>query len=242
MIPASATLLKVNIDHVATLREARKGKEPDPFLAARAAEEGGAAGITLHLRQDRRHVQERDLAALKAGVRTSINLEMGAVPEMLEIARRYVPEQVTLVPERREEITTEGGLRVAGVAGLAALIRELRGLGMLVSLFIDPEESEIEASREVGADAVELHTGRYANAGPDDAARELQRLEACAEAARARNLQVFAGHGLNYENVGRVARIPQVAELNIGHAIVSRAVFTGFERAVRDMLAAMAAG
>jgi pyridoxine 5-phosphate synthase len=236
VIPASATLLKVNIDHVATLREARKGTEPDPFLAARAAEDAGAAGITLHLRQDRRHVQERDLAALREGVRTEINLEMAAVPEMLEIARRYRPEQVTLVPERREEVTTEGGLRVCGAEGLSDFVGRLRELGILVSLFIDPDPTEVEASAAADADAVELHTGMYANAPAPRAARETERLEACAAHAERAGLRVFAGHGLNYENVKPVARIAQVAELNIGHSIVSRSVFVGFEQAVRQML------
>jgi pyridoxine 5-phosphate synthase len=236
MIPPSATLLKVNIDHVATVREARKGTEPDPFLAARAAEDAGAAGITLHLRQDRRHVQESDLAALCGGVRTGINLEMAAVPEMLEIARRYGPEQVTLVPERREEVTTEGGLRVRGTPGLAEFVTELRALGMVVSLFVDPDPAEVDASAATGTDAIELHTGAYANAQPHEAALQLERLESCAAQAADAGLQVFAGHGLNYENVHAVARIPQVAELNIGHAIVSRAIFAGFEQAVREML------
>jgi pyridoxine 5-phosphate synthase len=236
VIPPAATLLKVNIDHVATLREARKGSEPDPLQAALAAEEAGAAGITLHLRQDRRHVQESDLAALRKGVRTGINLEMAALPEMLEIARRHAPEQVTLVPERREEITTEGGLRVRGAAGLAELVAGLRSLGMVVSLFVDPEPAEIEAAVSVSADAVELHTGRYADATRGAAADEIERLRACAALATGRGLRVFAGHGLDYDNVGAVALIPEVEELNIGHAIVSRAVFTGFERAVRDML------
>jgi pyridoxine 5-phosphate synthase len=236
MRPGSTTLLKVNIDHVATLREARKGSEPDPFLAARAAEDAGAAGITLHLRQDRRHVQESDLAALRAGVRTEINLEMAALPEMLEIARRHAPEQVTLVPERREEITTEGGLAVRSAADLTEVVGKLRALGMLTSLFIDPEPAEIEASASVGADAVELHTGRYANASRAAASSELDRLASCAEIAASAGLRVFAGHGLNYANVAAVVGIPQVTELNIGHSIVSRAIFVGFERAVREML------
>jgi pyridoxine 5-phosphate synthase len=242
MIPASKTLLKVNIDHVATLRQARKGSEPDPLLAAQAALDAGAAGITLHLRQDRRHAQESDLAALKTNVKSEINLEMAAVPELLAIARRYAPQQVTLVPERREEITTEGGLHVVGAGEVREAVSELRGLDILVSLFIDPEPAQIEASARVGAHAVELHTGTYANAAPTAAGSELERLESCAQIAAGARLRVFAGHGLNYANVGSVAGILEVEELNIGHAIVSRAVLVGFERAVREMLERMAAG
>lgn len=239
MIPGSATLLKVNVDHVATLREARKGTEPDPCRAALAAEEAGASGITLHLRQDRRHVQETDLAALRAAVRTEINLEMAPVAEMLEIARRYAPEQVTLVPERREEVTTEGGLHVRDARGLPDFVAELRSMGVRVSLFIDPEPGEIEVAAGAGADAIELHTGKYANAGTRDAKDELERLRSCAGQASRAGLQVYAGHGLNYANVGSVARIPEVSELNIGHSIVSRAMFVGFAAAVREMLERM---
>lgn len=238
MIPSSLTLLKVNVDHVATLREARKGTQPDPCAAALAAEDAGAAGITLHLRQDRRHVQESDLAALREAIRTELNLEMAAVPEMIAIARRYCPEQVTLVPERREEVTTEGGLRVRGAEGLREVVAELRSLPVLVSLFIDPEPAEIEASSRVGADAVELHTGRYANAPAPERAAELERLRSCAAAAAA-GLRVFAGHGLDYDNVAPVAGIPEVSELNIGHAIVSRSILVGFGPAVREMLRRM---
>lgn len=236
MTRAAGTLLKVNVDHVATLREARKGAEPDPVLAAAEAEDAGAAGITLHVRGDRRHVQDHDLARLREAVRTEINLEMAAVPEMRELARRHRPEQITLVPERREEITTEGGLQVRGVAGLPPFVASLRAEGMLVSLFVDPDPGEIEASALAGAEAVELHTGRYANARGADVARELDRLRTCAEFAAACGLRVFAGHGLGYANVRGVAEIPLVEELNIGHAIVSRGVFTGFRAAVREML------
>lgn len=239
---AKVTLLNVNVDHVATLREARKGREPDPVLAAVAAADAGASGITLHLRQDRRHVQESDLAAIQARARTPINLEMAAILEMLEIARRYRPPQVTLVPERREEVTTEGGLQVRGAAALPAFVRELQGLGVLVSLFIDPDEAEIEASKAAGADAIELHTGRYANAAGAGREVELRRLERCASLAAAKGLRVFAGHGLNYENVGAVARIPEVVELNIGHSIVSRAILMGFRTAVAEMLERVSAG
>ena len=239
MSPASATLLKVNIDHVATLREARKGDEPDPVQAALAAEAAGAAGITLHLRQDRRHVQERDLAALRDAIATELNLEMAAVPEMLEITRRYEPEQITLVPERREEVTTEGGLQVFRAGALTASIAALRAMQRRVSLFVDPDPREIEAAAGSGAEAVELHTGRYANARGTDRAAELERLTSCADRAAGTGLLVFAGHGLNYDNVGAVAAIPAVRELNIGHAIVSRAVMTGFEAAVREMLERM---
>jgi pyridoxine 5-phosphate synthase len=242
MIPPSRTSLKVNVDHVATLREARRGTQPDPLEAARAALAAGAAGITLHLRQDRRHVQEHDLAALRERLPTEINLEMAAVPELLSVARRYRPEQVTLVPERREEITTEGGLRVAGVDEVREAVAELRALGSLVSLFIDPDPAEIEASAAARADAVELHTGAYANAASAAAGADLERLQSCARLASGAGLRVFAGHGLDYANVGPVAAIPEVEELNIGHAIVSRALLVGFERSVRQMLERMAAG
>jgi pyridoxine 5-phosphate synthase len=233
---AAAPLLKVNVDHVATLREARKGNEPDPVQAARIAEEAGAAGIVLHVRQDRRHVNEHDLASLKEAVKTGINLEMAAVREMFAIASRYLPEQVTLVPERREEVTTEGGLQVRGAERLPEFVAGLRALGIRVSLFIDPDPAEIEASRRAGAEAIELHTGAYANAGEDGRAAELERLKSCATLGSDLGLLVFAGHGLNYDNVGAVAGIPQVEELNIGHAIVSRAVFVGFHQAVAEML------
>ncbi|MFN2432647.1 MAG: pyridoxine 5'-phosphate synthase [Gemmatimonadota bacterium] len=236
MSEPDALLLTVNIDHVATLREARKGAEPDPFLAARAAEAAGAHGITLHLRQDRRHVQESDLAALKAGATTEINLELAAVPEMLDVAARYLPGLATLVPERREEITTEGGLQVRGASAVAAAVLQLRSLAMVVSLFVDPDPVEIDAAAAAGADAVELHTGRYANAAGAEASRELERLRACAAHAAAAGLRVHAGHGLDYQNVAEVARIPELAELAIGHAIVSRALFVGMQRAVGEML------
>jgi pyridoxine 5-phosphate synthase len=242
VIPPSQTLLKVNIDHVATLREARKGNEPDPFQAALLAEQAGAAGIVLHLRQDRRHVQEADLAALRAGIKTGVNLEMAALPEMLSIVERYAPEQVTLVPERREEITTEGGLQVRGSREIPGFVARLWTLGVRVSLFIDPDPAEIESALGSGAAAVELHTGAYANAEPSETGAELERLEHCAKVASAMGLRVFAGHGLNYDNVGAVSRIPQVEELNIGHSIVSRSLFVGFERAVREMLERMGAG
>jgi pyridoxine 5-phosphate synthase len=240
VIPASRTALKVNIDHVATVREARRGTQPDPLDAARAALAAGAAGITLHLRQDRRHVQEHDLVALREKLRTEINLEMAAVPEMLALARGYRLEQVTLVPERREEITTEGGLRVVGSRAVREAVAELRARGTLVSLFIDPDPAEIEASAGAEADAVELHTGAYANAGPSAAPVELERLRSCARLASAAGLRVFAGHGLDYANVGAVSAIPDVEELNVGHAIVSHALLVGFEPAVRQMLERMA--
>ncbi|MBA2564818.1 MAG: pyridoxine 5'-phosphate synthase [Gemmatimonadetes bacterium] len=233
------TLLKVNVDHVATVREARRGAEPDPVEAALAAERAGASGITLHLRQDRRHVQERDLAALREAVSTEINLEMAVLPEMMRMAERYRPEQVTLVPERREEITTEGGLEVQGARGLEEFVSALHARRIVVSLFVDAEDTEIDASAAAGADAVEFHTGRYANASGAAVAAELDRLARGARRAAEAGLRVFAGHGLNYANVAAVASLPEVEELNIGHAIVSRALAVGFEAAVGEMLACL---
>lgn len=235
-------LLTVNVDHVATLRQARRELQPDPVLAAAAAEEAGAHGITLHLRQDRRHAQESDLAALVARATTPVNLELAGVPEMLEIAERYRPALVTLVPERRAEVTTEGGLRVRGDGRVGDAVARLHAAGIPVSLFIDPDPDEVDAAAAVAADAVELHTGAYANARGEPAAAELTRLGECAGHAASAGLRVHAGHGLDYVNVEAVAAIPQVSELAIGHAIVSRAIFVGMERAVREMLARMRAG
>jgi pyridoxine 5-phosphate synthase len=229
--------LFVNVDHVATVRQARRAVEPDPVAAAVLAELGGACGITVHLREDRRHVQERDVEVLRCTVRTVLNLEMAATDAMVKIARALHPDQVTLVPERREELTTEGGLDV--VANRAAVERSVRALaeqGISVSLFIDAASAQIAAAREVGAHAIELHTGRYANARAAPAAEEqLRLLRRGAEEALGQSLVLHAGHGLDYWNVGPVAAIPGVDELNIGHAIVSRAVLVGMERAVRDM-------
>ena len=232
--------LGVNVDHVAMVRQARRTYEPDPVWAAALAELGGADGITVHLRVDRRHIQDRDVRLLKETVSVKLNLEMSLEREIVEIACDILPEQCTLVPEKREEVTTEGGLDVRGqmkrvkeVAG--KLKRGWGGRGVTVSLFIDPEEDQIRASAESGADAVELHTGRYANAHGEDAQRELASLRKGAELAHSLGLVVHAGHGLTYTNVAPVARLPHVEELNIGHSIVSRAVFVGIGRAVREM-------
>ena len=231
-------LLGVNIDHVATLRQARGGAEPDPVWAAAEAELGGAAGITLHLREDRRHIQDRDLEILRRTVQVKLNLEMAVTDAMVEVALRVRPDQATLVPEGRKELTTEGGLDVAGQeAKVADAVRRLQNADITVSLFIDPDGHQVEASARSGAKAVEFHTGEYANAheGPDRD-RELVRLAEAAREAQARGLVVHAGHGLNYTNVRRIAAIPGMTELNIGHSIVSRAVFVGLRKAVREMV------
>jgi pyridoxine 5-phosphate synthase len=230
--------LGVNIDHVATLRQARRGAEPDPVWAAAEAELGGAACITLHLREDRRHIQDRDLEILRQTVQVKLNLEMAVTDAMVEVACRVRPNQATLVPEGRQEITTEGGLPVAGQeAKVAAAVSHLKAAGITVSLFIDPKLEEVEASARVGAQAVEFHTGEYANA-PDGHERDRQfmRVAEAARLAQSNGLTVNAGHGLNYVNVRRIAQIPGMTELNIGHSIVSRAVFTGLRKAVREMV------
>ncbi len=229
--------LGVNIDHVATLRQARGGREPDPVWAAVQAELGGADGITIHLREDRRHIQDRDLRLLRETVQTRLNLEMSVEPAIVAIALEIRPDQVTLVPERRAELTTEGGLDVIGQrVRVSEAVARLTGAGLEVSLFIDPEPAQVEAAHQLGAAAVELHTGRYADAAhPADRARELAALTSAGATAVAAGLALHAGHGLNYQNVGPVAVIPSMAELNIGHSIVARAVFTGMERAVHDM-------
>ncbi len=227
--------LYVNIDHVATLREARRTDEPDPVLAAAAAERAGADGVTVHLREDRRHIQDADVAALARAVRTVLNLELGAHPAIVRIAARLRPFQATLVPERRREITTEGGLALRrGDRRLAAAIRALQDAGIRVSLFIDPVRRTIDQARALGVPAVELHTGRYAHSwrrGP----RALNELRRAAAYAKGAGLAVHAGHGLTYQNVQPVAAIPEIEELNIGHSIVSNSVFWGIEEAVRRM-------
>ena len=227
--------LYVNIDHVATLREARKTDEPDPVRAADAAERAGADGITVHLREDRRHIQDRDVRALAASLRTVLNLELGAHDEIVRIACRVKPFQATLVPERRQEITTEGGLALHGPnRRVGAAVRRLMDAGIRVSLFIDPDLATIDRAAELGVPAIELHTGRYARTWRrGDAA--LRALARAAAHARQRGLAVHAGHGLTYQNVQPVARIPEIEELNIGHSIVSNAVFWGLEEAVRRM-------
>ena len=228
--------LGVNIDHVATVREARRTNEPDPVWAATLAELGGADGITLHLREDRRHIQERDVRLLKQTVAVPTNLELACNDDVLRIACEVAPDQATLVPERREEVTTEGGLDVNGQRELVgSAVARLQQAGMVVSLFVDPDPAQIEASSAVGADAVELHTGRYASAAPAEVDEQLQVLCRAGGLARQAGLDLHAGHGLTYRNVGPVAAIDGVNELNIGHSIIARAIMVGLQQAVRDM-------
>jgi pyridoxine 5-phosphate synthase len=228
--------LGVNIDHVATLRQARKTYEPDPVWAAMAAELGGADGITVHLREDRRHIQDRDLRLLRETVTVKLNLELSCNRDVLTIAGQIRPDQATLVPERREEITTEGGLdAVAHRAAVAQAVREMKAAGIHVSLFLDPLIDQIELAAQVGADAVELHTGQYALARGTDQQNELAKLVAAGRRIGELGMALHAGHGLNYHNVRPVAGIAGMHELNIGHSIVARAVFVGLERAVREM-------
>ena len=250
--------LYVNIDHVATIREARKTDEPDPVQAAAAAERAGADGITVHLREDRRHIQDADVTALARSVRTVLNLELGAHAEIVRIAARIKPFQATLVPEKRQEITTEGGLALRkGDRRLAGAIARLKDAGIRVSLFIDPSLKTIDIAQQLGVPAIEIHTGTYANASKmtaskktaskEDASREehrekaLNELRKAAAHAKTIGLAVHAGHGLTYQNVEPVAAIPEIEELNIGHAIVSNAVFWGLEEAVRRMVALVSA-
>jgi pyridoxine 5-phosphate synthase len=228
--------LGVNIDHVATLRQARRTYEPDPVWAAVEAELGGADGITVHLREDRRHIIDRDVELLRKTVQCKLNLEMSLAPEIVDVALRTMPDQATLVPERRQEVTTEGGLDLLSQADrISDVVRRLKSVGVFVSAFIDPEAKQIAAAQQQGFDAVELHTGEYANAGGDAADHQLERLVRAGAMARERGLRLHAGHGLNYRNVLPVARIEAMRELNIGHALVSRAVFVGMREAVREM-------
>ena len=229
--------LSVNIDHIATMRQARRGVEPDPIAAAVIAELAGADGIIAHLREDRRHIQDRDLRLLREIVQTKLNLEMAATEEMQRIATDTKPNIATLVPEKREELTTEGGLEVASrVSFLEEYVARLQESGIVVSLFIDPDEKQIAASKKIGADWVEIHTGAYANAVAGKAReRELVKIDECSKLAASLGLRVGAGHGLNYMNVRWIARIPEVEELNIGHSIISRATLIGIERAVKEM-------
>ncbi|MBI4355292.1 MAG: pyridoxine 5'-phosphate synthase [Candidatus Omnitrophica bacterium] len=233
----SVPQLGVNIDHVATVRQARRGAQPDPVAAARLAEQGGCDSIVAHLREDRRHIQDADLFRLERAIRTRLNLEMSLAPEILRVALRLKPDQVTLVPERRQELTTEGGLDVVRhAARIAQALAPLQRRGILVSLFVDPNRRQLAAARRVGAAWVELHTGAYANARTASARRrELQLLRRATSDARRLGLRVNAGHGLDYHNVRPVAAIPDIEELNIGHAIVAQAVFVGMTQAVRDM-------
>ncbi len=250
LAPKGPLKLGVNIDHIATLRQARyafsldaHNCEPDLVAAASACERSGAHGITIHLRADRRHIQDRDVTRLRESINTKLNLEMGNTPEILDIALKILPEEVCLVPENRAEITTEGGLDAAGlIKPLTPTVQRLQKAGIRVSLFIEPDPAQIAAARQMGADMVELHTGAFANAAPGTTARaeEVTRLRAAAEHADRFGIQVNAGHGINYENIREIVKIPQLAELNIGHTIISRAVFVGLEKAVADMLKAMA--
>ena len=234
--------LGVNIDHVATLRQVRRASYPDPLLAALVAEQAGADSITLHLREDRRHIQDYDVERMRASLQTRMNLEMAATDAMIEIARRVRPQDACLVPERREEVTTEGGLDVAGqVARLRECCAALREAGSRVSLFIDPEPKQLEAAFEAGAPVVELHTGAYADSSGERQALELMRLAEAARFGSRIGLTVHAGHGLHYHNVQPVAAIAEIVELNIGHAIVARAVVDGLAAAVREMKSLMTA-
>jgi pyridoxine 5-phosphate synthase len=230
--------LYVNVDHIATVRQARGTDEPDPVRAAVLCELGGADGITVHLREDRRHIQDRDVRLLLETARTGVNLELAAASDVLALAEEWRPMQITLVPERRQEVTTEGGLALRTEEArreVSAALRRLHGAGSRTSLFIDPDEESVRASADLGAEAVELHTGEYANARGDERARQLARLASAAALARSAGLAVHAGHGLTYENVTPVAAIAEIEELNIGHSIVSRAVLVGIERATREM-------
>jgi pyridoxine 5-phosphate synthase len=230
--------LMVNIDHVATLREARGINYPEPIYAAGIAEMAGASGIIVHLREDRRHIKDRDVRLLREVVRTKLNLEMAATPEMVQIAAEVRPDMVTLVPEKRQELTTEGGLDVAGQSRkLRKVVESLRSVGIFVSLFIDPKEEQLVASQAVHADMVEIHTGTYSDAANAKIKEEeLKKVARSAVRAKELGLGVNAGHGLHYHNVQGVAAIREIDELSIGHAIIARAVFVGLDRAVRDMI------
>lgn len=240
--------LGVNIDHVATLRQARyakmpesKNAEPDPLVAASICERAGAKGIVVHLRSDRRHMQDRDIERLRENIMTKLNLEMGNTPEIVDVALRIVPDEVCLVPEKREEVTTEGGLDVvAQRKELEPTINRLHTAGIRVSLFVDPTLEQVDAAAETGADMVELHTGKLSNAFAEKIEQqELHNLREAAKAASELKMQVNAGHGINYTNISLIRKISHLTELNIGHSIISRAVFVGLESAVREMLVAM---
>lgn len=229
--------LAVNIDHIATLRQARKAHDPEPLAAALIAEMAGAQGITVHLRSDRRHIQDRDVEILRGAISTRLNVEMAATDEMAPIAERLRPFQVTLVPERPQELTTEGGLDViANEGAVRDFIDRMQRAGVQVSLFIDPEERQVGQAKAVGAEAIEINTGRYADASGAAAGDELARITEAARAGVDYGLEVLAGHGLHYVNVIPIARISEIVEVNIGHSIVSRAALVGMDRAVRDMV------
>lgn len=230
--------LNVNVDHVATVRQARGVNEPDPVLAAYIAELAGAHGIVVHLREDRRHIQDRDLYVMRETVKTKLNMEMAATNEMVRIATEVMPDMVTLVPEKREELTTEGGLDVIGnMKSVSKTVDKLREKGLFVSLFIDPDEKQIKASNDIGADMVEIHTGAYAEANNEKKIeKELKKVENSVLIALDQGLRVAAGHGLDYQNVEPIAWIEEIEELNIGHSIISRSVIVGIEEAVSEML------
>jgi len=233
--------LGVNIDHVATIRQARGISEPDPVAAAVLVELAGADGITIHLREDRRHIQDRDVFLLRQVIKTRMNLEMALAAEIIDIAEKVKPESVTLVPEKREELTTEGGLDVVGQQDVVEnAVRRFHDHDIIVSLFIDPDPDQIDVARQVGADFIEIHTGRYCDAETTrEREQEFKNIETACVLARNLNLGVNAGHGLNYRNVQPIAAIPGIYELNIGHSIIGRAVLVGLERAVREMRALM---
>jgi pyridoxine 5-phosphate synthase len=230
--------LGLNVDHIATVRQARGGIEPDPVTAAALGELAGAEGITIHLREDRRHIQDRDLEILRRTVKTKLNLEMAATQEMVRIALKVKPEQVTLVPEKRQELTTEGGLDVIVHAKLITdAVKRLRDGGIIVSLFVDPNQEQIKAANKTGADCIEIHTGAYAEAiGWPAQERELEAIDTAIKLARKVGLGVNAGHGLNYVNIKPLAAIGGIEEYNIGHSIIARALLVGLDRAVKDMV------
>jgi pyridoxine 5-phosphate synthase len=236
--------LFVNVDHVATLREARKTVEPDPLTAALLAEKAGADGITVHLREDRRHVQDDDVSRIREKINTVLNLEMAAVEEMVQIALKTKPYQVSLVPEKRQEITTEGGLNIVSQKKHLKKIREqIQSQGIRFSLFVDPDPRQIDASREVGAESIEINTGLYSELNDDGAVRlELEKIRNSARHAAEQGLRVFAGHGLTDENVVAIAGIPEIEELNIGHSLISRSIYFGLEQAVKNMMRAIQKG
>lgn len=232
--------LGVNIDHVATIRNARGGEHPDPLRAAIIAQEAGADGITAHLREDRRHIKDDDMAELKSGINLPLNFEMAATDEMLEIVLRTKPNAACIVPEKREEITTEGGLDVVGASNhLPKFIQKFQQHDIRVSLFIEASKTQIDAAVRVGADIIELHTGAYAHAEGEARQKELERIREAAYYAHSKGLEVHAGHGLNYETVKDIAAIPEIVELNIGHFLIGEAVFVGLEQAIKKMRALM---
>ena len=232
--------LAVNIDHIATLREARKAREPEPVAAALIAEMAGAQGITVHLRGDRRHIKERDLELLRQSIGTKLNVEMAVTSDMARVALHVRPDQVTLVPERPQELTTEGGLDVVlQAAAVKDFVRQMHEAGVRVSIFLDPDGEQVRRAKTVGADAVEINTGRYAEASEATRSGELARIAEAARLAARHELEVLAGHGLNYVNVLAIAGVTEIVELNIGHSIVARASLVGMDRAVRDMIASL---